>query len=74
MQFTVYGTGNDSENAELVVNAIEAFLDQFNAIGIPGLLTYPNLIIGDRDGGVAQTNPMTYVRMLDVRIFSNDLL
>lgn len=74
IQLTVYGSGNDSENAETVVNAIEAFLDQFNAIGITGLLTYPNLIVGDRDAGVAQTQPMTYVRILDVRVFSNDLL
>lgn len=74
IQFTVYGTGNDSQNAEAVVNAIEAFLNDFNGIGVSNLVTYPNLIVNDRDAGVADTQPLTYVRVLDVRIFSNDLL
>lgn len=73
-QFTIYGTGNDSENANTVRNALATFLDTFNAIGIAGLVTYPNLIVGDRDGGIAQTQPLTYQRFVDVRIFSNSLL
>jgi len=71
MQFTVYGSGNDSENANLVVDALESFFSVFNAIGINGLVTYPNLIVGDRDLGVAQTSPMTYQRVVDVRMFYN---
>jgi hypothetical protein len=74
VQFGVYGAGADSANADVVVNAIGAFLPTFNAIGIPGLAVYPNMIVGDRDGGIAQTQPMSYIRLLDVMIFDNDLV
>lgn len=74
MQFTIYGTGNDSENAGLVVNAIAAFLDTFDGVGKPGLVAYPNNIVGDRDGGIAETKPPTFQRFLDVRIFSNSTI
>ncbi len=74
MQFTVYGSGADSENANAVVVALAGFLDTFNSIGITGLVAYPNLIVGDRDFGVANTQPLTYVRVIDARIFSNSNL
>lgn len=75
MQFTVYGTGNDSENANAVVNALVAFLDQWDGgSGIVGLPAYSNLIVADRDFGIASTQPLTYMRVVDAQIFSNDLI
>jgi hypothetical protein len=71
VQFDVYGSGDDSENAELVVNAISDFLESFDAIGIPGQVAYPSNIVADRDAGVASTQPMTYLRIVDVMMFSN---
>lgn len=72
VQFTVYGTGNNSENASAVVTALADFFATFNAIGIPGLPVYPNRIVGDREGGVAQTQPLTYQRFVDVMIFNDE--
>lgn len=71
MQFRVYGTGNNSENANDVVNALANFLNTFDGPGIPGLQTYPNLIVADHDMGIAETQPLTYMRLVDVRIYSN---
>jgi hypothetical protein len=71
MQFTVYGTGNDSENASAIVSALEDFFATFKAIE-PSLTVYPNRILGDRDGGVAQTQPLTYTRTLDVSILNDE--
>jgi hypothetical protein len=74
MQFSVYGAGNDSQNADLVVNALTSFLDGFAGGGIAGLSQQSNLIVGDRDFGIANTNPLTYLRVVDVLIFSNDTI
>lgn len=71
IQFTVYGTGNDSQNAETVVNAIDDFLQGFSGSGL-SVPAYPNYIVGDRDGGIAQTNPLTYMRIVDANIFDNE--
>lgn len=72
VQFTIYGIGNDSQNADAIADALISFLDQWDGgSGIPGLSQYSNLVVGDRDFGVAQTNPMTYTRILDVQIFNN---
>lgn len=72
VQFTVYGTGNDSENASAVVSALQDFLATFNAIGVPNLPVYPNRIVNDRDGGVAATQPLTYTRTLDVMVLNDE--
>lgn len=72
MQLTVYGTGNDSENASAVVAAITGFIQTFNAIGVPNLPVYPNRVLGDKDGGIAQTQPLTYQRFLDVEIWNDE--
>ena len=72
VQFTIYGTGNDSQNASAVVAALEDFLATFNPIGVSGLPVYPNTIVSDRDGGIAQTQPLTYQRFLDVMIFNDE--
>ncbi len=73
MQFTVYGAGNDSQNANDVVTALVAFLDQWDGgSGIVGLPAYSNIIVGDKDAGVANTQPLTYTRIIDAQIFSSD--
>ncbi len=74
VQFTIYGTGADSENAELVADALAAFLEGFNGTGLNGLVARPNQIVGDRDGGIANTQPPTFQRFVDVRIFSNSTI
>ncbi len=74
MQFEVYGTGNDSQNADDVASALTSFLDGFAGGGITGLSQQSNMIVGDRDFGIQNTNPLTYMRVLDVQIFSNDLI
>lgn len=75
MQFTVYGLGNDSQSADAVVTALTAFLDQWDGgSGISGNSQYSNLIVGDRDFGIANTQPLTYMRIVDAQIFSSDLL
>jgi hypothetical protein len=71
IQFTVYGSGGDSQNADAIVQALAAFLDTFNADGIAGRPASPNYIVGDRDMGIAATQPLTYMRVVDARIFWN---
>ncbi len=72
VQFTVYGTGNDSQNADAVVEALLDFLKGFNAIGVSNLTAYPNTVVGDRDGGIAQTQPLTYQRFIDAMVFNDE--
>lgn len=72
VQFTIFGLGPSSENADAVAQALVNFLGTFNAIGIPGLAVYPCQLVGDRDAGQAATQPLTYMRILDAMIFSND--
>ncbi len=75
MQFNVFGTGTDSQEADQVVTALAKFLDQFSGgTGVTGKSQYSNLIVADRDAGVAQTQPLTYQRILDAMIFSDDSL
>lgn len=70
-QFRIYGSGNDSENANTVARALTSFLNTFDGPGIPGLATYPNLITNDMDMGIAQTDPLTFMRLVDVRLYIN---
>ncbi len=75
MQFNVFGTGTDSQEADQVVTALAKFLDGFSGgTGVTGKSQYSNLIVADRDAGVAQTQPLTYQRILDVMCFSDDSL
>jgi hypothetical protein len=71
MQFTVYGTGGDSQNADAIVQALAAFLDTFSADGVTGRPASPCNILSDRDMGIAATQPLTYMRIVDARIFWN---
>jgi len=71
IQFTVFGTGNDSQNTDAIVEALAEFLNTFNADGVTGRPGSPNYIISDRDAGIALTQPLTYQRIVDARIFWN---
>lgn len=71
VQFTVYGTGTDSQNADAIVEALTSFLDTFNGDGITNRSQSPNYVSNDRDMGIAQTQPLTYMRVVDARIFYN---
>jgi len=73
VQFSVYGSGNNSQNADAVVTALTAFLDQWSGgSGISGLPQYSNLIVADRDFGIAKTEPLTYLRIVDAQLFFDD--
>jgi hypothetical protein len=72
MQLTVYGSGNDSENASAVVAALEDFFKVFNATAVASAPAFPNRILRDKDGGIAQTQPLTYQRFVDVEIFNDE--
>ncbi len=75
LQFNVYGTGNDTENANAIVAAMASFFDQFSGgTGVTGKSQYSNLIVANRDGGIANTQPPTYMRLVDANIFWNDSL
>jgi hypothetical protein len=67
VQLTVFGHGNDSENANAVVNAISSWLLTLALTLTPQQAA--NYIAGNRDGGIAQTQPLTYQRYVDLMIF-----
>ena len=71
IQFTVYGSGNDSQNASAVVAALEDFMAVFDATGVTAP-AYSNQIVSDRDFGIAATQPLTYMRILDAMIFNDE--
>lgn len=78
MQFTIFGAvpdanaGADSQSCDAVVGALQQFLPTFNATGIVSLPARGNVIISDRDGGIADTQPRTFTRIVEAKIFSND--
>lgn len=74
VQFTIFGSGNDSTNADAVAQALFSFLDNVNFAGLPTYPANPNNIVGDRDAGIAATQPATYQRIVDAMIFNNELL
>lgn len=75
VEFRIYGTGSDSQNADLVAQAVSDFLDVFNGYGIvTPHSVHANRIVGDRDGGVADTEPLTFLRMIDAQIYNNSTL
>jgi hypothetical protein len=75
IQFDVFGTGNDSQEADQIVTALAKFLDGFSGgTGVTGKSQYSNLIVSDRDAGIAQTQPLTYRRIVDAMCFVDDIL
>lgn len=73
MQFMIYGHGNDSTNASAVVAVMKSFFKGFNAsANVSRSGFYDNRISNDRDGGVADTQPLTFLRTMDVQIFNDE--
>ena len=70
MQLTIFGNGNDSQNADAVAQAIFAWLPTLDLTGIPNQAA--NFVVGDKDAGIAQTQPLTYQRIIDVMIYYSD--
>ncbi len=74
MQFDVWAVP-DSAAADAVIGIMLAFFAQFNAIGIPGLSQYPNLVEDAGRGSLqASLEPPVYKRTVEVRIFNNDTI
>lgn len=72
MQLTVWGAGPGSENANALVIALEAFFQTFFA---PQKFGGPSgRLVSDRDFGVPINHPMTYQRIVDVMIYSDEAL
>jgi hypothetical protein len=71
IEFTIFGTGKDSQSADAIARALYSFLDTFNADGITGRPASPNYIVSDKDAGIAITQPLTYQRIIEARIFWN---
>ncbi len=69
VQLTVFGHGNDSENATAVVDAIALWLQTLYLTQTPQQAA--NFIVSNRDGGIAPTQPLTYQRFVDVLVFSD---
>jgi hypothetical protein len=70
MQFTIFGHGNDSENAEAVAKALFAWLLSITTLTLDQ--TPNNYVVADRDMGIAQTQPLTYQRIIDVMMLVDD--
>lgn len=70
VQFSIYGHGNDSENADAVAEALFAWLLTLVTLTQDGQPS--NFVAGDRDSGIAQTQPLTYQRIIDVMMFKDD--
>jgi len=73
VQFTIWGQNTAAGIAAMfsVETALDDFLDQLNLIGIPGLLQYNNLIVGERDGFVSAPQPGNPLRLIDAMIFAD---
>src|ERR1700722_8531975 len=72
IQFTIFGCGNndgtaDSENANNVAEALFAWLLSITTLTLDE--TPNNYVVGDRDFGIAETQPLTYQRVIDVMMF-----
>ena len=76
VQFTVWDT--DPERARSVETAIINFLDTFNAVSpatnFIGTVPQPVQVVNRRQGGNAQTQPLTFWRTLDAIILNNETL
>ena len=70
MQFTIYGHGNDSENATGVAQALKAWL--LTITTLTQNQTPNNYVVGNQDRGIAQTQPLTYLRLVDVMMFYDE--
>ncbi len=69
VQFSIFGHGNDSSNADAVAAALFAFMGSFNAGAVPNQSA--NYKVGDRDAGLTQTQPVTYMRIVDYMVWND---
>jgi hypothetical protein len=69
VEFTIWST--DPIVNEDVYAQLNLFLNQFNAIGIPGLVQYPCQIVNARDGLLPNEQPPQFLKTVDAKIFSN---
>ena len=74
VQALIFGTGVDPTNAQAVLSAWQAFLDQTAFDGITGNSISPNISKGAQELGIVQTQPMTYQIRQDALIRNNELL
>jgi hypothetical protein len=75
-QFTIWG-GQYSPGVDAADNvsaALLTFFDQLDLVGIPGLVQYNNMVLGNRRAAYTETDQPIYQRVMDVRIFSNDMI
>ncbi len=74
VQFTIWDT--NPERARTVETALVAFLDSFNAYDAVNAAKprQPNWVAMRRQGGNAQTQPVTYWRIVDAFIWNNESL
>ena len=71
VQFNVFDP--NPQKARQVATAIAAFLDSFNAFSSGSPVTQqPNQVVNQRDGGVAQTQPLTAMQIIDAHIWNNE--
>lgn len=70
VQFTIWG--DSGESARTVETELVCFLNQFNAIGIPGLQQYPNTVLNRRGAFFPDPQPGKFQRIVDVSIFDNE--
>ncbi len=70
VQFTIFGHGNDSENANAVADALFAWLRTIATLTLDG--TPNNYVVADRDFGIAHTQPLTYQRIIDVQMLVDE--
>ena len=70
VQFTIWDT--DAERGRAVESALLTFLDQFNGVGISGLVQYPSQVLLQRTGFFAEPSPPRWLRYVDASIFSNN--
>ncbi len=74
IQALIFGTGVDPTNAQAVLSAWQAFLDQTAFDGQTGLSISPNISKGAQELGIVQTQPMTFQIRMDALIRNNEQL
>ena len=70
VQFTIWDT--DPQRVRQVDQAVTCFLNTFNALGLPGLVQYPNYVMNRVARLYPTPEPPRYQRILDVKIFDNE--
>src|SRR6266702_4637443 len=72
VQFTIWDT--DPTRASQIEETLVEFLDQFNAYGISGLSQNANFVLNSRSTIYPDTQPPNYQRIIDAKLFDNQLI